>query len=162
MARRVFYSFHFDPDNWRVQTVRNIRAIEAQPKLSSNEWETVWRQGDKAIRSWIDQQMAGKGCVVVLIGAQTAGRPWVQYEIKKGWGDGKGVCGIHIHNLKNSAGFQSAKGANPFASIQMSNGRRMSEYVSTYDPPFADSKLVYEYISNNIENWADAAAQARR
>lgn len=28
MARRVFYSFHYVPDNWRVSQVRNIGAIE--------------------------------------------------------------------------------------------------------------------------------------
>ncbi|MEW8354447.1 MAG: TIR domain-containing protein [Candidatus Thiodiazotropha sp.] len=24
MARKCFYSFHYNPDNWRVSTVRNI------------------------------------------------------------------------------------------------------------------------------------------
>lgn len=27
MARRVFFSFHFDNDFWRVQQVRNINAL---------------------------------------------------------------------------------------------------------------------------------------
>jgi MTH538 TIR-like domain (DUF1863) len=141
--------------------VRNIRAIEAQPKLSSNEWETVWRRGERAIQNWIYQQMVGKGCVVVLIGTQTASRPWVQYEIRKGWSDGKGVLGIYINNLKNSSGLQSIQGPNPFASIGMSNGRPMSDYVSTFDPPYADSKRAYEHIASNIEKWTDAAVQAR-
>lgn len=161
MARRVFYSFHYDPDNWRVQTVRNIRAIEAQPKLTSNEWETVWRKGQKAIQNWIDGQMIGKGCVVVLIGAQTASRPWVKYEITKGWNDGKGVIGIYIHNLKDSSQNQSRKGANPFAGIEMKDGRPMSDYVTTYDPPYTTSTFVYDYIAENIESWTEAAVLAR-
>jgi len=33
---------------------------------------------------WIDEQMAGKSCVVVLIGSKTAGRDWVEYEFKNG------------------------------------------------------------------------------
>ena len=28
MARRVFYSFHYQPDNWRAAMVRNIGSIE--------------------------------------------------------------------------------------------------------------------------------------
>ncbi|MYW71647.1 TIR domain-containing protein [Pseudonocardia sp. SID8383] len=161
MARRVFYSFHYEPDNWRVQTVRNINAIEAQPKLTSNEWETVWRKGHKAIQNWIDSQMSGKGCVVVLIGAQTASRPWVRYEIEKGWNDGKGVLGIHIHNIKDSSESQSQKGANPFTGITMANGRPMSDYVNTYDPPYTTSTLVYNHISTNIESWIESAVLAR-
>lgn len=160
VSRRVFYSFHYDPDNWRVQTVRNIRAIEAQPKLSSNEWETVWRRGRTAIENWIDGQMKGKGCVVVLIGSQTASRPWVRYEIEKGWNDGKGVLGIHIHNLKDILGRHCTKGKSPFDSI-MVNGKSMSNYVQTYDPPSIDSKEVYEHIADNIEIWTDAAVRAR-
>lgn len=161
MARRVFYSFHYDPDNWRVQTVRNIKAIEAQPKLSSNEWETVWRKGDAAIEKWIADQMSGKGCVVVLIGTNTASRPWVKHEIVKGWNDGKGVLGIHIHNLKNSQGLQAAKGANPFDKITMKDGSLMSKHVAVYDPPYSDSLKVYNHIANNIESWTEAAAKAR-
>lgn len=28
MARKVFFSFHYQPDNWRVSQVRNIGVIE--------------------------------------------------------------------------------------------------------------------------------------
>ena len=82
MARRVFYSFHYDLDNWRVQQVKNMGAVEGQPLLSANEWEDVEAGGAKAIQKWIDEQMAGKSCNVVLIGSETAGRRWVEYEIK--------------------------------------------------------------------------------
>lgn len=161
MARRVFYSFHYDPDNWRVQTVRNIRAVEAQPKLSSNDWETVWRRGDAAIQGWIDSQMMGKGCVVVLIGTETARRPWVRYEIEKGWASGKGMLGVHIHNLLDRNEKQCRKGKNPFSGIVLPNGQPLSNYVATYDPPHTNSKSVYRHIADNIEGWTDAAVRAR-
>lgn len=74
MARRVFYSFHYQNDAWRVQQVKNMGAVEGQPLLSSQKWEDVAKGGDAAIRKWIDDQMKGKSCNVVLIGSKTAGR----------------------------------------------------------------------------------------
>ena len=41
MARRVFYSFHFDGDYWRTQQVRNIGALEHDSPVSKNDWEEV-------------------------------------------------------------------------------------------------------------------------
>ncbi len=104
VARRVFYSFHYQLDNWRVQQIRNIGAIEGQSFLSSNQWEDVAKGGDAAIRAWIDEQMKGKSCNVVLIGSNTAGRRWVNYEFTKAWGDRKGVLGVHIHRLEDRSG----------------------------------------------------------
>lgn len=50
MKRRVFYSFHYDPDNWRAAQVRNIGSIEGNSPASDNDWETVTRGGDAAIK----------------------------------------------------------------------------------------------------------------
>jgi hypothetical protein len=115
MARRVFYSFHYVPDAWRTSQVRNIGKIEGNKPASDNDWETVRKGGDTAIKKWIDGQLNGRSCTIVLIGAETAGRKWIKYEIEKSWNDGKGVLGIYIHNLKDANGKQSAKGKNPFA-----------------------------------------------
>jgi hypothetical protein len=74
MARKVFHSFHYDRDAWRVSMVKNMGVVEGQPLLSSYQWEEVKKKGDAGIQAWIDDQMKGQSCVVVLIGAQTAGR----------------------------------------------------------------------------------------
>ena len=44
-------------------------------------WEEVKRKGDDAIKKWIDDEMTGRTCAIVLVGAQTASRKWVTYEI---------------------------------------------------------------------------------
>jgi hypothetical protein len=160
MAKKVFFSFHYERDNWRVSQVRNIGSIEEQPILTSNEWEEVKRKGDKAIEEWINEQMKYKSVVVVLVGSATAGRKWVGYEIKHGWNANKGVLGIYIHNLKDREGNQSSKGRNPFADFKV-NGTDMSQIVQCYDPPFSDSTAVYDYIKNNIEDWVDSAIATR-
>src|SRR5581483_4358562 len=158
MARRVFYSFHYDRDHWRVQQVKNMGVVEGQPLLSSNAWEEIKRGGNDAIQKWIDEQMSGKSCVVVLIGNQTAGRKWVNYEIIEGWNDKKGVVGVHIHNLEDQNGKQDTKGGNPFDSITVCQGKKdLSSVVKAYNPPYTSSKYVYDYIKQNLESWVEEA-----
>ncbi len=113
MARRCFYSFHYKPDNWRVAKIRNIGVIEGNKPASDNDWETIVGGGDAKIEKWIAEQMQGRSCTLVLIGANTAGRKWITHEIAKSWDKGMGVLGIHIHNIGNSKGEQCAKGSNP-------------------------------------------------
>ena len=158
--RRVFYSFHFQADAWRAGQVRNMNLTEHDAPLTDNDWEQVRRGGDTAIRRWIDRQMHGKSCLIVLIGEYTSARPWVQYEIKKAWTDGKGILGIHIHNLRNREGFQSRKGANPLSNLSLGS-RRLSEIAPTYDPQWFDSKDVYASIRNGMVDWVEQAIRIR-
>lgn len=160
MARRVFFSFQYNRDASRASQVRNIGVVEGNRPVSDNDWETVKRGGDAAIKRWIDGQMANRSCAVVLIGYGTAGRKWIEYEIKKAWEDGKGVFGIHIHNLKNLSGDQSAKGANPFTGMKV-GGDSLGSLVRVYDPPYRRSTNVYGHIADNIEEWVEDAIKQR-
>lgn len=162
MARRAFYSFHYKPDCTRASQVRNMGVIDGNAPATDNDWETVTRGGDAAIQRWIDNQLEGKSCTIVLIGAETAGRKWIDYEIQKSWNDGKGLLGIHIHNLKNLQSQQSYKGANPFSHFTLHEGRTsLSGVVQTYDPPYYDSKQVYAYIQANLGSWIEQAISIR-
>lgn len=156
-TRRVFYSFHYKPDNWRVSTVRNIGAVEDNKPAEDNDWESITGRGEAAIKRWIDDQMSGRSCVVVLIGARTAGRKWINYEIEKAWHEGKGLLGVYIHNIKDAEGNQSTKGANPFANFVDENGTRLSSIVHAYNPPYTASTSVYSYIRENMADWIEEA-----
>lgn len=162
MARNVFYSFQYVPDNWRASQVRNMGAVEGNQPARPNDWEAILRGGKPAIKRWIDAQMYGKSCVVVLIGENTAGRPWITYEIKKGWDDGKGVVGIHVHGLKDRAQETASKGDNPFDEFHV-DGTLLSEIVSTYNPGgrFSDSRDVYAEIKKNLADWIEEAIEIR-
>lgn len=163
MARRCFFSFHYKPDNWRASQVRNMGKIEGSKAVSDNDWETVTKGGNKKIKEWIKDQMSGRSCTVVLIGANTSGRKWITHEIVESWNDGMGVFGVHIHNLKNSTGKQSSKGSNPFYSITAGKDKkRLSTIVETYDPPYLSSTYVYDHIEKNIADWADEAVKIRK
>jgi hypothetical protein len=162
MAKRCFYSFHYQPDHWRASTIRQIGAIEGSQTVSDNEWEAVTRGGAPAIEKWIAGQMYGKSCTILLIGAATAGRKWIDHEIIKTWNDKKGIVGIHIHNVLNKDRQTSSKGANPFSSISLkSSGQSLASIVKVYDPPYTVSTDVYRYISDNVERWVDEAVAIR-
>jgi hypothetical protein len=156
--RQVFYSFHYKNDVMRAQQIRNIGALEGNTPVSPNEWEQVKKLGDNAIKRWIDATMASRSCVIVLIGAETASREFIQYEIKHGWSSQKGVFGIYIHNLKDPQSGTSNKGKNPFDGTRFTkNG--VAVKIETYDPPSDDA---YNYIARNIESWIERAiAQAK-
>ena len=159
MKRRVFYSFHYDNDVMRTQLVRHIGTLEGNEPVSKNEWETVKGRGDVAVRNWIDENMKYKDCVVVLIGSETARRPWVKYEIQKAWNDGRGLLGIYIHNLKDPRSGTCRKGDNPFNFVQADNGIPLSAYVQCYDPNSWDA---YNDIARNLENWVETAILEKR
>ncbi|MGJ0427669.1 TIR domain-containing protein [Methylobacter sp.] len=160
MARKAFYSFHYANDNWRASTVRNIGSVEGNKPASDNDWEEIKKGGDSAIQKWIDSQMTGKSCVIVLIGEKTAGRKWIKYEIKKAWESGKGVLGIQIHKLKNSAGEQGSEGRNPFDDFTI-DGKKLSSVVKLKKPVQFTSQGVYNHISENIADWIEEAIDIR-
>jgi len=134
--------------------------IEGNRPASDNDWETIKKGGDTAIKKWIDGQLSGKSAAIVLIGEKTAGRKWIKYEIKKAWEDGKGVLGIYVHNLKDKDGNQSTKGSNPF-SVYNIGDKNMSNIVMAYDPPYSTSKKVYDYIKKNLADWIEEAIEIR-
>ena len=162
VARRVFFSFHFDNDYWRTQQVRNMGALEGQPLCTPNAWEEVKRKGKASIEKWIADNMYGKSCVVVLVGSQTASRPWVIHEIIKAWDDKRGVLGIRVDRLLDRNGQTSAQGANPFDSITIrGTTRKLSSVVQLITPTGSDSKAVYASISTGIEKWIEDAIAIR-
>lgn len=154
MARSVFYSFHYDRDVHRVQLVRNINQLEGQPLLNSQDWEQVRRKGSLAIQNWINKQMAYKRAVIVLIGHETASRPWVIYEIEKAWASRKPLLGVRIHGL-SSFGSVDGAGPDPFGMATNVSG------VPVFDPTVKDwwtgeidSKKTYSKLADNLESWS--------
>jgi hypothetical protein len=59
----------------------------------------------------------------VLIGSQTANRPWINYEIIESVKRGNGLLAIYIHNVKDLNGHTDFRGQNPFDYIFWDSGR---------------------------------------
>ncbi len=119
MARRVFFSFHYDRDAWRVGQVRNCNVVtgyEKNPFYDKANWEAIKRQGDEAVKNWIERQLSGTSVTVVLIGKETSTRRWVKHEIKRSIELGKGLIGIDISKIKDKNGNVDDTGTNPLPS----------------------------------------------
>lgn len=162
MARKIFYSFHYTPDCWRAATVRNIGAVESNKPASDNDWESVVKGGDDAIKRWIAGQMSGRSCTVVLVGTNTANRKWINHEIVKSWDDGLGVVGIYIHGLKDSKQQTTTAGNNPFDYVGYGNtGRKLSSIVKCHNPGGTNSQERYDWISQHLAKAVEEAIEIR-
>jgi len=162
MARRTFYSFHYKPDNWRAAQVRNLGMVDGNKPVSDNDWETVTKGGDAAIKKWIAGQLEGRSCTIVLVGTNTAGRKWIDHEIVESWDKGMGVVGIRVHGLKDKDGVTSASGANPFDGIGYGNtGKKLSSIVKCYTPAGGTSQERHDWIKTNLAAVVEEAIAIR-
>jgi len=158
--RKVFYSFHYDNDVFRVMQIRNMGMIEENQPVDPSEWEEIQRRGDNSIKQWIDTEMDKCSCVIVLVGTETSSRPWVDYEIQRAWDTGKGLFGIYIHNLKDPrTKCGCMMGYNPFSKFSLMNGENLSKIVPCYNPKDYDA---YNDIYTNIASWTENAIATRQ
>jgi MTH538 TIR-like domain (DUF1863) len=144
MARRVFFSFHYGRDIWRVNVVRNTGAIEGVAAAGFHDaslWEETKRRGGDAVRRLIDRGLEGTSVTVVLIGAETAQRLYVTYEIAKSISRGNGLLGILIHNIKDELGRPGIQG-------------RVPEALRKAGAP------VYTWEYGRLGQWVEAAYKA--
>jgi len=162
MTRRVFFCFHYQRDSWRASKIRRIGAIEGNPVASDNAWEEITRSGDATIKNWIANQFIGRTCTIVLVGAETAFRPWVRYEIQQSWNNKMGILGIRIHNILDHNQTTSAAGPDPFDSIILNDGRKLSSIARLYNPPSSNSRAAYNIISVNMSRWIEVAIATRQ
>ena len=160
--RQVFYSFHYNPDNWRASQVRNIGVVEGNKPAPDNDWETIAKTGDEAIKRWIKEQMKYRSCTVVLVGKETANRKWINHEIVESWNAGMGVVGIYVHGLKNHEQYITEQGSNPFDFITFGDsGKKLSAIVKCYNPQGSNSKERYDWISQYISDAVEEAVKIR-
>lgn len=155
MPRRVFFSFHFQRDISRTNVVRNCWVTrgegESVPFYDNSLWEEAKRKGDAAIKRLIDRGLQGASVTAVLIGAETASRKYVGYEIEQSYGN-KGLLGIYIHGIKNFESRTDVRGDNPFARYRVGN-RSLADLVPTYD-------WIRDDGYNNLARWVESAARA--
>ncbi len=159
MARRVFFSFHYDRDVRRVVQIRNSWVIrpggEAPPFYDKAEFEEAKKKAG-GIERWIEDQLSGTSVTVVLFGAETFSRDWVKHEIKRSHELKKGILAIDIHRVKDPQKGSDVQGRNPLDHWQVTqHGRTVlfSEIYASYD-------WVLEDGYNNLPMWIENAARA--
>jgi hypothetical protein len=116
MARRVFFSFHHEDDIWRANQVRNVNVVAGSflaGFFDHSEYDVTKKTGKDGIQRMILSHLKDTTVTVVLIGAKTANRRWVKYEIEQSIARKNGLLGIYIHHLKGPNKLPSSRGAKP-------------------------------------------------
>ncbi len=142
MARRVFFSFHYEIDIWRASIVRNSHVIDGTAAAGFQDasmWEEAKKKGDAALMRMINAALDGTTVTTVLIGAETASRPWVDYEIEQSIKRGNGLLGIYIDQIKDRSGRTSLRGQVP---LRLRNA----------------GSRVYDWDRDRFGDWVESAA----
>ena len=146
MARRAFFSFHYQRDVWRVNQIRNLHEIigcAAAGFQDASLWEEAKKKGDSEIKKMIDDALHETSVTVVFIGYKTAGRKFINYEIEKSISRGNGLLGLQINELQNRDGETDPVGTTP-------------AFLTQHNVP------VYKYVSREklAERIEEAAKRA--
>lgn len=165
MVRRVFFSFKYEDDIFRVNNIRKMNQFETSNSdfYDHASHETILRESDDKIKKWINNQLNGASVTCVLIGQNTYDSKWVKYEIEQSYKLGMGIIGLNIHDLKcMKTGRTSAKGQNPLSHWSLNN-RSFEDIYKTHDPiKYANNILndtwCYNTIKDNIGDWIEKAA----
>ncbi len=143
MARRIYFSFHYDRDIMRAMMVRNCNKVIKDDSFfyDSSLEEKVKREGEDAVKRFINTGIEGTSVTCVLVGAETYARRWVRYEIAKSLERGNGLFGIYLDSLSNFQGQYDARGPNPFDYIEFiwsneSNDHRLMEWRNSSWQPY--------------------------
>ena len=116
MARRTFFSFHYQRDIWRVNQVRNSNMIDGAAAAGFHDaslWEEAKKKSDAAVNKLIDDGLKNTSVTVVCIGGATAGRKFINYEITQSLARGNAMLGLWIHHLKDQNGKTDSPGEIP-------------------------------------------------
>ena len=100
----VFISHH-GKDDAHVQRLKK-RLIDKGYQIRNSSIDSTKyrnkRPSDKVIARYLRKGISWAGTFICLIGEKTHTRPWVNYEIRKAYLQGKEIVGIYKHGCNNS------------------------------------------------------------
>ncbi len=146
-ATEVFYSFHYQRDSWRASKKRNIGGVEGNRQQAIKNGRSEARR-ETAIKRWIDDQLQGRTCTIVLVGAETANRPGFDMRLSS-HGTAEGLLGIRVHKLLDHNQQPSVQGQS-VRLIYLERGRKLS-VVRVYDPREAPVARLYLHQRQPVE-----------
>ncbi len=159
MARRVFFSFHYERDVQRASIVRNHWVTKDNAEdagyVDKAEWQEIEKGGEEAVQKWIANQLKGTSVTAVLIGPETSSREWVRYELQQSYSKGNGIIGVYLHNIKGWDGKTDAAGDAYFGALgKEANGN---------DVYFSSIATTYDWVNDdgykNFGAWIEHAAK---
>lgn len=150
MARRTFFSFHYQPDVWRAWNVRNSWVVKKEEQLDQgffdgSVFEASKRKSDDALKRFLREGLENTSVTCVLAGTNTWARRWVRYEIARSIVKGNGLLTVYIDGVKNDKGETSVKGADPLAQMgvyRTANGIFLAEWNGSKWVSYSDYTIA--------------------
>lgn len=148
MAKRVFFSFHYeDVKTFRANVIRNHGVTKQSGQdagfFDASIWEEAKRHGDLSVKRLINTSLEYTSVTCALIGTDTWRRRWVRYEILKSYDKGNTLFGIHINSVKD-------KNQNVF-----SQGRNIFNYLGFIISADGSTLTYYEHDGSDWKIFAD-------
>jgi MTH538 TIR-like domain (DUF1863) len=143
-GRRTFFSFHYQRDVWRASNIRKSGQFDAQAAAGwadASLWEATKAQGPDAVKRAIEGGLRNTSVTVVLIGAETSKRRWVDYEIRRSYERGNGVIGVRIHKIRDQNSKADFRGEIP---------KRLADSGAS----------IYDFDAKYLGGWIEKAAIA--
>lgn len=121
MARRTFFSFHYQRDIWRANIIKNSWVTRSDREdagfFDASVFEEAKKKGDENLKRFLHQGLDGSSVTCVLAGAETYLRRWVRYELIKSFIRGNGILCVSIHQLQDRNQRTDTAGENPLANL---------------------------------------------
>ncbi|MBI1286080.1 MAG: TIR domain-containing protein [Flavobacteriales bacterium] len=104
-THNVFIS-HYGHDDKHVQRLKQRLIANGQNVRNSSIDSTKHKNGkipsDRVIARYLRRGISWAKTFICLIGPETHNRPWVNYEIREAYRQGKTIVGIYTHGSNNS------------------------------------------------------------
>lgn len=159
MARKVFFSFHYeDVKSFRVNVVRNSSIFKSSNDTSrvidASMWEEARLKGTTNLKQLINSNLKGTSVTAVLIGSSTHSRRWVKYELVKSFVKGNAILGIHLNRIRQrTTGTITKKGLNPLErlAVYVPDDYRTLTFLELVDGQWQEFAL-YHTVANREQN----------
>jgi hypothetical protein len=148
VARRTFFSFHYEPDVRRAWVVRNswVTKVAQHERedagfFDSSVFEAAQRDGEENLKRFLREGLYNTTVTCVLVGTHTCVRRWVRYELLRSFMRGNGLFAIRINSISDMKSGPSAAGGNPFGVLAFTlDGDRVKfkEYMTNGWQPARD------------------------
>ena len=166
MARRVYFAFHYD-DVFRVNVVRNSWRMhpsrDSSGYFDASLWEKAKRESELSLKRLINKGLENTSVTVFLLGAETAGRRWVNYELVKSVERGNGLLAVRIHQIKKPTwvggtqmGLPGSAGPNILDQYRLQNSYSLQSSLLSSSFSTQDWVAGNGYV--NLGRWVEDAA----
>lgn len=150
MAKRVFFSFHYeDVKTFRANVVRKHDLTKESRVdagfFDASIWEDAKKSGELALKRLINTNLENTSITCALIGTETWRRRWVRYEILKSYDRGNKLLGVHINGVKD-------KNQQTFPI-----GRNVFDYLGFVINHDGTTQTYYEHDGNDWKVYTDLA-----